>query len=194
MKRIVELSVFLVILLCYFSEETTTQIFYMRIIQPNGGDILNPGKIYEIKWETKANGGFVSSNGGVINLYYFSIEPQIPSTSIAECVPNTGSYKWVVPTVESNAVVVYAEWLSQCHGFGLYNDSSDFSLTITKKTKTPSYPIDVTSGNAKAGTIHADSCSTSDDFSSNLNLATNISSSNISANSSSRDFTAKDRV
>jgi len=138
MKKRLSLFFSLMILSCCILNMAMAQMYWMRIIQPNGGEILKPGKIYEIKWETKSNGGFVNSNGGTINLYYASFDPKIESTLIAECIPNTGSYNWKVPVIESKAAVVMIQWESTCHGFGLYNWASQSSFIIAASANTVS--------------------------------------------------------
>jgi hypothetical protein len=60
----------------------------LRIISPNGGEILSKTKPVQIKWEAPAVDGKV-----LITLY----KKGIKISTITIGTPNTGEYKWRIP-------------------------------------------------------------------------------------------------
>ena len=69
----------------------------VKIISPNGGDVWEVGKTYQIKWDAS---GYSPTSKVSIGLRDSRYSPNLSSgeNTIARNIPNTGSYNFAVPT------------------------------------------------------------------------------------------------
>jgi uncharacterized protein (TIGR02145 family) len=72
----------------------------LQIIQPNGGETLNAGSYYEIKWS--------SADVEQVNLVY-STDNGVNWNYIATTSALSGSYQWLVPNTPSNRCKIFIE-------------------------------------------------------------------------------------
>jgi len=84
--------------------DATFTILVLELTQPNGAEIIEQGRQYDIKWSTKG-----SIPGGLIKLEY-SIDNGGTWTTIADSLPNNGIYRfWTAPqglTKESDQALI----------------------------------------------------------------------------------------
>jgi hypothetical protein len=91
------------------------------LLTPNGGEELVAGSTYEITWQT---------TGTIQNVFIeYSANNGAGWTAIAT-VPNTGSYQWQIPQVNSQQCLVRINGAACPHG----NDTSDGVFTIYQCT------------------------------------------------------------
>jgi len=101
-------------------QEPTPQI---DLLTPTGGEELYAGAEQEIEWET------VSGDNGIdgVDLWY-STDGGSTWTTIAQNVPDTGSYTWEVPDEPDTTVLIGAEAID---GAGYSRaDTSDYEVEI----------------------------------------------------------------
>lgn len=70
----------------------------LAVTEPNGGENLLAGKTYTISWQSQ---GYITEV-----LIEYSSNNGSDWTEVASDVNNTGSYNWLVPSVDSNECVV----------------------------------------------------------------------------------------
>lgn len=102
------------------SSFTITKNPQIAVTDPNGGESLNAGSTYPIKW--------TSSNIEKVNIDY-SINNGASWTSIVSALPSTGNYSWIVPGVSSEQCLIK---ISDNTRPDVY-DVSDSIFTITSK-------------------------------------------------------------
>jgi hypothetical protein len=90
----------------------------LSLISPKGGEIWESGQTYEITW-------MGSETITTVQLEY-SLDGQTWMT-IASSLPNTGSYSWQTPAINSNSVVVR---ISNASGGSPFDVSEPFTITI----------------------------------------------------------------
>jgi len=96
---------------------------WLQVLDPNGGEILNAGSQYEIKWTSS---GFASPTN-VVNIAYSTTGPE-PSAwgIIAQNTGDDGSFMWTVPNVTSSECVIL---IANSYN-GLIKDMRDAEFTI----------------------------------------------------------------
>ncbi|XXF76276.1 DUF1929 domain-containing protein [Myxococcaceae bacterium GXIMD 01537] len=95
----------------------------LRVLAPNGGEVLAAGASTTLRW---------SSTGSIstVNLDY-STDLGTTWRSIATGVPNSGSYSWTVPDVATTDALVRVSRA----GTGSLSDVSDARFTIARETR-----------------------------------------------------------
>jgi hypothetical protein len=69
----------------------------VTIIQPNGGEIFDPGEKHDIRW----NAGDVNMSSNPIDIYYCTDYPTATWIPISTGEPNDGLYNWTIPEEKS---------------------------------------------------------------------------------------------
>ena len=96
------------------------------VAQPNGGESLGAGTVYPIRWATVGNADNVRIEYSATNGEEW--------TEIEESVPNTGSYDWTVPGVDTQLALIR---VSDADG-GTLVDESNAVFNMSAQT-----PVDV---------------------------------------------------
>jgi len=82
----------------------------VSVLQPNGGEVLLGGEVYEIRW---------TASDAHLGLYPISIEysPDDGSTwvPIASNEPNDGTYDWPVPLIDTNRALLRITAVDRAH-------------------------------------------------------------------------------
>lgn len=96
----------------------------LKLISPNGGEILNAGKIHNIIWQTNATKSPVS----IVSLQY-STDGGASWKNIVNLSSNTEQYLWTIPSAPSSKCKVKVI-LKDSYGNVIGSDVSDKSFTI----------------------------------------------------------------
>jgi predicted outer membrane repeat protein len=108
---------------------TTATPLSVRILQPNGGEVLTVGSIYRITWES-------SSNIGTVTLGYKDCASCL--NWIANGIPNTGYYDWNV-FVGNTTNTQFQIYILGSGASGSVSDVSDSNFTVLQPTPTSTY-------------------------------------------------------
>ncbi len=124
---------------CDMSDQTftLTSPAPIKLISPNGGEELKAGKTFTIRWESN-----VRTDNNKVHLYaetYNAPCPQCgmfaPSVVVLDKdVPNTGSYKWKVPTRDYGPfkLVLTGTVSDSDNSADIHADASDAPFTIVR--------------------------------------------------------------
>ncbi|MFH1632003.1 MAG: carboxypeptidase-like regulatory domain-containing protein [bacterium] len=100
----------------------TTTTYSVTLSQPNGGEEMMPGDVYEILWSTGGTGTIA-----FINLYY-STDSGSSYTLIASNEGNDGRYEWTVPEVNTANARVKVEGTDLMSALASDSSNSDFTI------------------------------------------------------------------
>ena len=124
------------------SDSNFTIVQAIKLIAPNGGELLTGGTIFDIEWKPSAVGGYVNLLGGYVNLLY-STDGGATHPNLIDCVSNptvirgesNRKYSWTVPNVDSSTVRVKIVSVSGCTGLPIFygSDESDINFTIAPR-------------------------------------------------------------
>lgn len=114
----------------------------VMVSKPGQGETLRPGRLYTVKWSTKAGGHTVGS--GMVKIYY-STDGGLTWNYI-DCVENTGSYNWHVPSITSENCRIKVEWLPKCDSAEVWAEASSETFRIVPQT--PDFSIEVNPASA----------------------------------------------
>lgn len=118
----------------YFKVVPGTSDSPITVISPNGGEVFEKGKKYNISWTTKVSSNVSEVQIGLVDTRVIA-DTDVREMTIAQKIPNTGSYSWTVPNSFGNLsygkvdgknyqIIVYPYNAGQ-------GDSSDANFTIT---------------------------------------------------------------
>lgn len=111
---------------------TPTPNIWIDITQPNGGETLYSGDVYQIKWDN-------SSNVDMVTLGYKSCDSCLDWISGAYNIANTGSFAWTVNVGNTTNTQFKIYAIGYDVGVGSFSDTSDNWFTVLPKvTPTPS--------------------------------------------------------
>ena len=105
-----------------FSIDSTAP--FIKVMQPDGGEILLGGATYEIRWI--ANDTHFAQNS--INISYSTSGATGPWSTIATNLANSGSYNWTVPSITSTTVRVNITARDTVTHTGYDISDNDFSI------------------------------------------------------------------
>ncbi len=94
----------------------------LSLISPNGGEFLAGGQIMEINWSTT----IIVDH---IRLFYSTDSGYTYANLIAEGVPNTGSYNWTLPQINSSTIRVKVQAEDE-NNIVIVEDESESNFTI----------------------------------------------------------------
>ncbi|OGZ99636.1 MAG: hypothetical protein A3D57_04075 [Candidatus Sungbacteria bacterium RIFCSPHIGHO2_02_FULL_46_12] len=106
---------------------------YFMMIYPNGGEVLRIGQSIQIKWNISRPVARVVL--GIQKLSSKAGELPPAFTTIADGVPNTGTYAWKVGTYKGGTLAspgTYLVRVSETVGLNTQYDDSDFAFMIAK--------------------------------------------------------------
>lgn len=119
----------------------------ITVVSPNGGETLQGGKVYTIKWKSS---GLNKKAPIQIKLDTMTSSTTSEETNIVTSTPNTGVYKWKVP-VNVSGVNIFK--IIVATGYIGGTDMSDGFFTIVQKIGKPSIHIFGLSGNQRSDTL-----------------------------------------
>ena len=99
----------------------------VNVVEPYGGEVLAGGGKYLIKWS--ASDLNMASNP--INLSYSTSSGSPPWTTLKTNLPNTGSYLWTVPILDSNTLRVRVTAYDNNSNTGSGMSGSNFTIDST---------------------------------------------------------------
>ena len=92
---LIAVSFFLLLLSCSIPESLPEQ--GMTVLSPKANDLIQAGTPFEVQWKAEVP----QSEFGVNVTIQFSKDGGNTWEVVAENVPNTGKYQWVVPKIDS---------------------------------------------------------------------------------------------
>lgn len=113
----------------------TLEPLYVRVLSPNGGELINRGDTYRIMWDAPQR---VDS----INIYLASGSQYSTLSTIVSAYPNEGYYDWMVDPGSTVNTLFKIHILAYDTGFGNISDQSDNPFTIPElptRTPTPTF-------------------------------------------------------
>jgi predicted outer membrane repeat protein len=112
------------------STPTTGSTMSVRILQPNGGEVLTVGSTYRITWDS-------TPDLDMVTLGYTGCPGCL--TWIANNIPNTGYYDWNVFVGNTTNTQFQIYIIAYDTGVGSVSDVSDNSFTVLQPTPTSTY-------------------------------------------------------
>jgi len=113
----------------------------LTIISPNGGEIWYIGDTCDIEWiVTDTNLG-----AEAIDLSY-SLNSGSDFTSLATQIPNSGTYAWELPAVQSNAVLVLIDAMDSFGNLASKSSFSTFSISYVPPASPTGLIVDLSGG------------------------------------------------
>lgn len=114
-------------------------LYGVKLLSPNGGEVWEVGKTYEIKWDAKAYPQDARIQIGLYNVYYSTEAGPCPEITIANTL-NTGSYLWTVSVPWKSNCFNYDPKLYHAHKVKIYVeeggegkfDESDLPFSIVQ--------------------------------------------------------------
>jgi len=97
----------------------------IRILVPNGGELLTIGSTFRIQWEA-------TDNVGVDHVIIWLFQDSKQVDVIASNYPNTGYFDWTVPTKTGSGYKVRIAAVDAAGNAGYDDSDSTFSITSTK--------------------------------------------------------------
>jgi subtilisin family serine protease len=115
----------------FFTIQGDTEPPVVTVVQPNGGETLNVGSVYNIQWNATDNIGITS-----IDVDY-TYDGGTNWFDVADLSGNPGSYDWTVPNTPSTTCLVKVYAYDAATNEGL--DVSDAYFTIQAPQETPMF-------------------------------------------------------
>jgi len=116
----------------------TTSPLSIRVVTPNGGEVLERGQTYRITWEAPAQIDMVT-------LGYKACDSCLDW--IVNNIANTGYYDWTVNVGNTTNTLFKIYIIGYDTGVGSVTDTSDNSFTVLQPTPTPSIWLQVKTPN-----------------------------------------------
>ncbi len=147
----------------------STVLASLTVVSPNGGETFEKRKTYNISWTTKPGSNISEVQIGLFDTRVTGDTDEREIT-IAQRIPNTGSYSWTVPNSFGNLssgnvegknyqIIVYP------HGTG-FGDASNDNFTIIDSTQTSG--LTLTATQSTKGLVHVNASFDSNKYDSNF--------------------------
>lgn len=98
----------------------TNLLEYISITSPQGGEVLKPGETFNINWNTRFPPP-VPINFHVTIRYSIDGGSHWVSPAIADSIPDTGSYPWIVPDILTDNCIIKIEDATDGQPYDLSN-------------------------------------------------------------------------